>query len=155
MIYLIGQIFIYLLAAFIFGLIIGWLLTNQIQNDKLKKLEKLSRINIASLEQELKRVSDDLKEEKSKARSFKSVHSPEKRASSEKEEITHPDDLKRIHGIGPYLEKRLNQYGIFNFSQLIQMDSEAIDKLSNYIGPFPDRIVRDDWIGQAKKLMTV
>jgi small subunit ribosomal protein S2 len=61
------------------------------------------------------------------------------------------DDLKRITGISPKLEQRLNDAGVFHFWQLADLDQTgmaSLDKLLNTRG----RIARDDWAGQAKKL---
>ncbi len=63
------------------------------------------------------------------------------------------DDLKLISGVGPKYEETLNGIGIFTFEQVSKMTPatiEAIEEITNY---FPGRIERDDWIGQAKKLM--
>ena len=62
-----------------------------------------------------------------------------------------PDDLKRIRGIGPTLEKKLNGTGIFHFSQIAawtEADVEAAGALLSFQG----RIEREDWIAQAKLL---
>jgi len=61
------------------------------------------------------------------------------------------DDLKKISGVGPVLEKALNGLGIFHFHQVAaftQADIDAVEGETN----FPGRVERDDWIGQAKKL---
>jgi predicted flap endonuclease-1-like 5' DNA nuclease len=63
------------------------------------------------------------------------------------------DDLKLISGVGPKYEETLNSIGIFTFEQVSKMTPDtilAIEEITNY---FPGRIERDDWIGQAKKLM--
>lgn len=58
------------------------------------------------------------------------------------------DDLKRISGIAEVLEARLNDYGIYTFKQIKEWKPEAIEEFSRLLA-FKDRIVRDDWIGQA------
>lgn len=63
------------------------------------------------------------------------------------------DDLKKISGVGPKYEAQLNSLGIYSFEQISKLDSgtiQAIEELTKY---FPGRIERDDWIGQARKLM--
>jgi predicted flap endonuclease-1-like 5' DNA nuclease len=65
------------------------------------------------------------------------------------------DDLKLIKGIGAVLESKLNQLGIFNFSQIMAFDEETAEKINEAIGFFPGRILRDDWIGQAARLYQV
>jgi predicted flap endonuclease-1-like 5' DNA nuclease len=64
----------------------------------------------------------------------------------------HKDDLTKIKGIGPFIEKRLNMLGIYSFQQLSELDSEMVDRVGAAIEFFPGRIARENWIGQAKKL---
>ncbi len=65
-----------------------------------------------------------------------------------------PDDLKRIWGVGPVLEKTLNSLGIYYFSQLSQLtEVDDIAWVSERIKTFPDRIERDQWVKQAGLLL--
>ena len=63
------------------------------------------------------------------------------------------DDLKLISGVGPKYEQTLNAIGIYNFDQVSKMIPEAIKAIEEITQYFPGRIERDDWIGQATKLM--
>jgi molybdopterin-containing oxidoreductase family membrane subunit len=63
-----------------------------------------------------------------------------------------PDDLKRIKGIGPLMEKTLNELGIYSFEQVSKMTENEYDLLDSITGSFPGRALRDDWAGQAKNL---
>ncbi|CAL2081142.1 Predicted 5' DNA nuclease, flap endonuclease-1-like, helix-3-turn-helix (H3TH) domain [Tenacibaculum sp. 190524A02b] len=63
------------------------------------------------------------------------------------------DDLTLIKGIGEFIEKKLNQIGIYNLDQISKLDKENIDTITDLIQFFPGRIVRDDWKGQAKQLL--
>ncbi len=60
------------------------------------------------------------------------------------------DDLKKISGIAHVLERRLNEYGIYTYKQIMEWDKTAIDEFSHLLA-FPDRIERDDWLGQARQ----
>ena len=62
------------------------------------------------------------------------------------------DDLKQVNGIGPVMEKKLNELGIFTFDQVSKMTKTEYDLLDNITGSFPGRAQRDDWAGQAEKL---
>lgn len=62
------------------------------------------------------------------------------------------DDLKRIAGIGPGLEKKLKQEGIVSYRQIAELSPLDIQHLEATIIKFPGRILRDNWIGQAKAL---
>jgi predicted flap endonuclease-1-like 5' DNA nuclease len=62
------------------------------------------------------------------------------------------DDLKLISGIGPANERELYQLGIFHFWQIAEWTPENILWVSDHIR-FPKRIVRENWVAQAIKLM--
>lgn len=59
------------------------------------------------------------------------------------------DDLQRINGIGPVMEQKLHQLGIFTFEQVSRMTDQEYDLLDEIISEFPGRAKRDDWAGQA------
>jgi predicted flap endonuclease-1-like 5' DNA nuclease len=60
------------------------------------------------------------------------------------------DDLKRIHGIGPALEKLLHKEGIVSFKQIAEWSEADVNAIAGKLGAFSNRIVRDDWIAHAK-----
>lgn len=62
-----------------------------------------------------------------------------------------PDDLKAISGIGPKLEKVLNDQGIWSYGQIAALSEAEIAWLDDRMG-FSGRIGRDDWVGQARAL---
>ncbi len=62
-----------------------------------------------------------------------------------------PDDLKKITGVGPVLEKKLNALGITRLDQVANFSDEDIAKVDDALN-FKGRISRDDWVGQAKAL---
>ncbi|MGI9382155.1 MAG: 30S ribosomal protein S2 [Methyloligellaceae bacterium] len=62
------------------------------------------------------------------------------------------DDLKKIGGVGPVLEKKLNEYGIYHFSQIAGLKKADIAQIDEALD-FKGRIERDDWLKQAKELM--
>lgn len=64
------------------------------------------------------------------------------------------DDLKLISGVGPFIEKKLNKLGIYTFNQISQFTGDDVQKVTDAIQFFPGRIQRDDWMSQAKKLMS-
>lgn len=63
------------------------------------------------------------------------------------------EDLTKINGIGPYIEQRLNEIGIYNYDQISRFKKDDIEILTELIDFFPGRIERDDWIGQASSLI--
>ena len=63
-----------------------------------------------------------------------------------------PDDLKKIKGIGPVFEAELNDKGVYYYRQIASWDKEDIQAIEQIIDRFPGRIVRDEWVKQAKAL---
>ncbi len=61
------------------------------------------------------------------------------------------DDLKKITGVGPVLEKKLNGLGITKLNQIAGLSDDDIGKIDMALN-LKGRIGRDDWIGQARKL---
>ena len=62
------------------------------------------------------------------------------------------DNLRLIKGIGPAIEKTLNELGIFRYHQIAEMTEYDIDRVSQRLKGFSTRIYREDWIGQAREL---
>ncbi|MGQ2902697.1 MAG: NADH-ubiquinone dehydrogenase [Neoaquamicrobium sediminum] len=67
------------------------------------------------------------------------------------EKPAQPDDLKAIGGVGPKLEKVLNELGIWTYGQVAALQPAELAWLDGHLG-FAGRIGRDDWVGQAKAL---
>ena len=61
------------------------------------------------------------------------------------------DDLAQMRGIGKALQKQLNEIGVNSFEQIAQWGKGDIEDYSSKLA-LKDRIRRDDWVGQAKKL---
>ncbi len=60
------------------------------------------------------------------------------------------DDLKTIEGIGPALEKLLNDLGIFHFAQIAAWAEAEIVWIDGNLKGFKGRASRDKWVAQAK-----
>jgi predicted flap endonuclease-1-like 5' DNA nuclease len=61
------------------------------------------------------------------------------------------DDLKKISGVGPGIEEKLNGFGVYTYAQIAEWNDANIvtfDKLLSFKG----RIERDNWLTQAKEL---
>jgi predicted flap endonuclease-1-like 5' DNA nuclease len=61
------------------------------------------------------------------------------------------DDLTRMRGIGKALQAQLNGLGINSFEQIAQWGKEDIKEFAAKLA-LKDRIRRDNWVTQAKKL---
>ena len=62
------------------------------------------------------------------------------------------DDLKAIKGVGPAIERTLNDLGFFCFEQIASISEYDIDRIAERLKGFRSRIYREDWIGQARIL---
>lgn len=64
---------------------------------------------------------------------------------------TEADDLKVIKGVGPVLEKKLNEIGIYTYKQVADWNPEHVEEFDRILD-FPGRIARDNWLAQATEL---
>ncbi len=62
------------------------------------------------------------------------------------------DDLKKISGIGPRLEKVLHSMGIKTFADIARWDDAEAVRIDEKLG-LDHRIIRDGWVKQAKALL--
>lgn len=62
------------------------------------------------------------------------------------------DDLKRISGLGPKLEQMLHARGVTSYAAMAGWSAEDIARIDGEL-ELDGRILRDDWVGQAKTLM--
>lgn len=63
-----------------------------------------------------------------------------------------PDDLKLIVGVGPVLERMLQQLGVFTYRQIAHWSERDVDAVEARLPEFPGRIRRDAWVSQARAL---
>jgi small subunit ribosomal protein S2 len=63
-----------------------------------------------------------------------------------------PDDLTKLTGVGPQLEKKLNDAGIYHYWQLAAMKPEDVTRIDADL-KLHGRIDRDNWLAQARTLI--
>lgn len=63
-----------------------------------------------------------------------------------------PDDLKRINGVTPKIEQRLNDAGVFHYWQIADLDPEQLAALDRRL-KLKGQIEKEEWTAQAKKLV--
>ena len=63
-----------------------------------------------------------------------------------------PDDLTKLHGVGPQLEKKLNDAGVYHFWQIAAMQPDDAAKLDTDL-KLNGRATRDGWIEQARTML--
>lgn len=59
------------------------------------------------------------------------------------------DDLKKLSGVGPALEKKLHEAGVTSFAQIAGWSAADIAEMDEKLS-FKGRIEREDWVSQAK-----
>ncbi len=60
------------------------------------------------------------------------------------------DDLKRIKGIGPKMEKLCNKLGFYHFDQIAGWTADETAWVDANLEGFKGRVTRDEWVDQAK-----
>ncbi len=108
-------------------------------------LARLDDDGAAALQAQLPQFPDRIRREEwvEQARRFSNGEGPLVPAVHER------DNLQRIKGVGPVLERWLHGQGIFRFQQLAGLDPEAAADLDAMLEDFPGRIRREAWIEQA------
>jgi len=131
--------------VFIFGLLYGWFI--KVAFDRIyrgNEIEDIRNEN-ASLNEYIRTLESQLQ---AKSLESKSV----RRAVSQPEAVQRAntkDDLKMIKGIGPAIEKKLNQAGIHTFEALARLTTE---ELENILGTTKRLVQEGNLITQAKQL---
>ncbi len=59
------------------------------------------------------------------------------------------DDLKKLPGVSPAIEKQLNDLGIFHYSQIAEFNEKAAHNVGEEVG-LPGRV--DSWVTKAKEM---
>ncbi|WP_420392927.1 NADH-quinone oxidoreductase subunit NuoE [Acuticoccus sp.] len=77
----------------------------------------------------------------------------ERPAATSREDHDQPDELQRISGIGPVIEKTLHELGIFKFHQLAEWTDANKEWVNAYLA-FKGRIDRERWVEQAREIVS-
>ncbi len=64
------------------------------------------------------------------------------------------DNLKEIEGIGPAMEKLVNELGFYHFDQIAGWSDADVAWVDANMKTFKGRIVRDRWTAQAKLIVS-
>ena len=131
--YLVVEIFVSLMAVALLGGIVGWILRSRyIARAEMRHQQSARAPRRAVVDAET--INDTMTVDEDTA-PMATVH----------------DDLKKIYGIGQKLERLLNELGVTSYEQIACLKEDDIERLAAAIGSFPDRILRDDWIGGARR----
>lgn len=179
MTYLLTQMFLYLLIAFLLGLLLGWLLW---------RYGRPTDADIDAMRAENKRLSADLEtctirsaklEAQAEAAPARAAPAPvaaapvaatpvavqtpapaaptSTTAGSKPEGLSAPrggtaDELQLIHGVGPKMEGMLHNLGYFHFDQIANWTASEVSWVDQNLEGFKGRVTRDKWQSQAKIL---
>ncbi|APX88540.1 50S ribosomal protein L21 [Brevirhabdus pacifica] len=93
------------------------------------------------------------KAEKPKAEKKAAAPKAEKKAAAPKaaKADDKADDLKKLSGVGPALEKKLHEAGVTTFAQIAGWSAADIAEMDEKLS-FKGRIEREGWVDQAKEL---
>jgi predicted flap endonuclease-1-like 5' DNA nuclease len=128
--------------------------------ENLKQETDEMRLTASRLKQQLAeekereaKLEADLQEKKSNEKQAEAVSPDPKRSRFTPSSWQTKNDLTQISGIGPAIQRKLNELGIYSFKQIAELTPELVEQITRGIKFFPDRIGRDNWIGQAAALM--
>jgi predicted flap endonuclease-1-like 5' DNA nuclease len=65
------------------------------------------------------------------------------------------DDLQRLEGVDPSLERTLNRLGIYHFHQIARFDASDVEWLVEHADGVPEQTIRDSWVVDASRLAGV
>ncbi|QLE02761.1 hypothetical protein HX109_14755 [Galbibacter sp. BG1] len=156
------------IVAFIVGLLIGRALKNNKYQSEIEKCQiEKSRLSNHIKNESISFTEDNtIKAVQTRGRSGMALETDLKVATIKKSNTTPKldfnsigiaseeakDDLKKIEGIGAFIEKKLNSIGIYKYDQLSRITDKDIEVITELIEFFPGRIKRDDWRGKAQQL---
>lgn len=63
-----------------------------------------------------------------------------------------PDDLAKLSGVGPQLEQKLNEYGVYHYWQIAAMNPVDVTKADADL-KLNGRFDREGWVAQARELL--
>ena len=64
------------------------------------------------------------------------------------------DNLKEIEGVGPAMEKLVNEMGFYHFDQIAGWSESDVAWVDANLKGFKGRVTRDKWVAQAKIIVT-
>lgn len=161
------EIFLLLFGAFLIGYFFARAyFKRKFRNDLIDYEHEIEKYKTLSMEHGNSAFTGGIKAIKTRGRKGELATPPEEELRTEfdlspslnleelgNESEDEKDDLKLISGIGPFIEKKLNSIGIYSFSQISKFSAQDINDVTESINFFPGRIERDDWVGQAQKLL--
>lgn len=126
------------------------LLTWQSRISPLVNKYREKEAQVQGLQHELLKIQRDLKTISAPAPTTDKERTAD---ITQNEEDLDRENLQLIRGVGPAIEQTLHKMGIRNLEQIAELTAEDIHRVAAEIRGFSSRITRENWIGQAKKLL--
>lgn len=98
-------------------------------------------------------ISADGSKKPAKKAAAKTEAAPKAEAAAPVAAAEGADNLKKLTGIGPALEKKLNSAGITTYAQIAALTDAQIADLEEQLS-LAGRFAKDGWVEQAKELAT-
>lgn len=171
--YLFLEILVYLVIAAAIGFSLGWsyrdMTLEKATNDSDEVENKASEtVQVQETQQEAEKdVKEEIAEKKVSEEKNTQVQEAKVEELREEEPVlsdtdapelftevpeSGQDKLSTIRGIGPVIEKQLNELGIYQFEQIASWTKEQELWIGSKIA-FPKRVMREEWVKQAKELV--
>src|SRR5688572_28716535 len=136
------------IGAFLLGLFTGWLVKTMVADADLRQRIQAFANENSFLQDRIRSFEVQTKPKSLETKSVERPATGPVKQPRPTKTNTRKDDLKLINGIGPALEKRLNDTGIYTFADLVQLTPEELEaRLGN-----PRRVATADLIEQAREL---
>ena len=136
--------------VFIFGLLYGWFV--KVAFDRIYRgndMEDIRNEN-ASLREYVHTLESKLQARSSESKStMQATVAPSTSQPAAVQSANQKDNLQVIRGIGPVIEKRLNNAGVYTFEALARLSAQ---ELENVLGNARRLAQEADLIAQAKQL---
>lgn len=84
--------------------------------------------------------------------SVEPIPAPSPPTAAPEGEVLLADDLSRIKGLGPKLQKLLPTLGLSTFAQIAALSEADLAELDTKLGAFAGRPAKDNWVEQARYL---
>ena len=97
-------------------------------------------------------AQDEVEEVEARAAEMEVVPDVEPAPAPAAAPVSGGDDLSKIKGLGPKLQKLLPELGLSTYAQIAALDDAGLDALDAKLGAFAGRPRRDAWVEQAKLL---
>jgi len=145
--YLLAEIVLYLLIAGLIGFGIGWSVRSKFEKKSSEESTSVSSPKSTKVEEVATKLSKE--EPSGESEEVKEDQNPPALLTEARAEGK--DKLSSMKGIGPVIEKKLNELGIYHFNQIASWNRDQEKWIETQLA-FPKSIAKEEWVKQAKEL---